>query len=87
MFVLRSSIPLQVSKKVFGIINKRSGVNKHWREREGGGVVRGSWKKKLKINDRVGGGGVCLALKSNINKIKMFGRPCQIKAKELKIQT
>ena len=57
MFVLRSSIPLQVSKKVFGIINKRSGVNKHWREREGGGVVRGSWKKKLKINDRVGGGG------------------------------
>ena len=32
-------------------------------------------------------GVVYLALKSNINKIKMFGRPCQIKAKELKIQT
>ena len=30
MFVLRSSISVQVSNKIFGIINKTEGPNKHW---------------------------------------------------------
>ena len=36
MFVLRSSISVNVSKKIFGIINKRRCPNKHW---EGGGGI------------------------------------------------
>ena len=36
MFVLRSSIPLQVSKKVLGIINKQRSAIKHF----GGGGGR-----------------------------------------------
>ena len=41
MFVLRSSIPLQVSKKVLGIINKQRSAIKHI----GGGGGGESWKK------------------------------------------
>ena len=40
MFVLRSSIPLQVSKKVLGIINKQRSAIKHF-----GGGGGESWKK------------------------------------------
>ena len=53
MFVLRSSILVQVSKKIFGII-------KQW----GGGVQIsiGGFKKKKKLTSR---GNVYFALKSN----------------------
>ena len=30
MFVLRSSISVQVGKKRFEIVNKQDGLNKHW---------------------------------------------------------
>ena len=45
MFALRSSISLQVSKKIFGIINKRGqGPNKHcW-----------GWKNKVNVIDIAG---------------------------------
>ena len=61
MFVLRSSIPLQVSKKVLGIINKQRSAIKHIGG--GGGGERAG--RNEKINNRVGS---FLALKSNINK-------------------
>ena len=61
MFVLRSSILVQVCKKIFGIINKRCeggvGLNKQW---EG-------WKKNSKINKQRGD--VYLELKSNFIEI------------------
>ena len=45
MFVLRSSISVQVGKKIFGIINKQVGPNKHWGRQAGAG-------KNSKINKR-----------------------------------
>ena len=44
MFVLRSSISVEVSKKIFEIINKREDPNKHW----------GMPGKNSKINKRGG---------------------------------
>ena len=44
MFVLRSSILLQVSKKTFGVINKHCDSNKKWGE---GGSV--GWKRIQKL--------------------------------------
>ena len=50
MFAFRLSISVQVSKKMFGKINKRRNPNKHW----------GGWKKIQSLENL---GEVCLALK------------------------
>ena len=57
MFVLRSSILVQVSKKIFGIINQQ-GVQIT--------IGKGGWKKSQKLTS---GGDVYLALKSIFGKI------------------
>ena len=55
MFALRSSISVQVSKKIFVIMNKRDVTNKNW------GFVSGVRKKIQKLTS---GGDAYLALKS-----------------------
>ena len=51
MFVLRSSISVQVSKKMFGIINKRQSPNKHWGglEKKKINKLGGRWNSRVNI--------------------------------------
>ena len=67
MFVLRSSISVQVSKKRLGIINKQGGPTKHCGGRRG-------YKKIQKL---IAGADVYLALKSNNASVLFFGKECK----------
>ena len=56
MFVLRLSVLVQASQKIFRIINKQRGPNKHWGR---------SFEKNPKLTSGCGRRGVYLILNSN----------------------